>query len=151
MSVKSTLCALGAVLTFSPAVAARADVDSRGAGSADQDICQFIPAEGEVRSAPGFQAHMTADGQSHHFTAHLQTPTPGYGYSFGPMQIDEQGRAALDLKLIAPSGMSLQQIAGLDVETRLQLHGVDSVRIRIDRQFHWGPDYILCQLIRPAP
>jgi hypothetical protein len=127
---------------------AQAEVNS----APESFICTFIPGEGSEDMGNGAAFTRLAPLQDEwQLSGQLNTPSPNYRYEFGPVTLDGN-EAKVDLRLRAPEGMSLAVIGAVNLDAKLRLPGQpQQLRIVIDRQFHWGPQEILCPLLQPAP
>lgn len=127
---------------------AQAEVNS----APDSFVCSFVPGEGaeDMGSGAAF-ARLIPLQDEWQLSGQLNTPSPNYRYEFGPVTLDGN-EAKVDLRLLAPEGMSLAVIGAVNLDAKLRLPGQpQQLRITIDRKFHWGPQEILCPLLNPTP
>lgn len=85
-------------------------------------------------SPPGFTIVKTGEGYL--LNGVLETPTPGYKYSF------ENGT----LTIIAPEGVALTVIDNMPIQIALPETASAGVSIPVKKSFNWGPDNITCEL-----
>jgi hypothetical protein len=88
----------------------------------------------------------THDGMYWTLTGNLDTPSPGYR---GRLSEDRSGQPnAWVYALRAPPGGALAVIAQHEVKLRGRFDKAQPgpVRIRIDKDFAWGPDAIACTI-----
>lgn len=91
------------------------------------------PAAGTC-SPPGFTIVKTGEGYL--LNGVLETPTPGYKYSF------ENGT----LTITAPEGVALTVIDNMPIQIALPETASAGVSIPVKKSFNWGPDNITCEL-----
>ena len=121
------LIACAALLIATPALALVA------AEPEPQHPLPTAPAAGTC-SPPGFTIVKTGEGYL--LKGVLETPTPGYAYSF------ENGT----LTITAPEGGALTVIDNMAIQIALPETASQGVSIPVKKSFNWGPDNITCEL-----
>lgn len=109
-----------------------------------------LPASGPVEfscTPEGFTLAKTESGYS--LSGTLETPTPGYGYSFGVPEEVRDGHVRVKMTLRGPEGAVIQVISALGIVWEFQ-RAADLARLTVEvgKPFTWGPGEISCA---PAP
>lgn len=115
---------------------------------ADAITCEFDPPFAVTED---YMAEAYTQNGITRFQATLPTPSSGYRAEYGPIRLEE-GEAVVTLHLLPPDGAAAAVIDRLNLKTELTIPpDVSTLRFRIERHYHWGPENITCRLRQEIP
>lgn len=127
---------------------APADV-TRHAGAV---VCKFDPVTDSPQqfAADYLFGELMREGDIYTFNARVAVPNGGYTVSFGPLSLVGT-QAILEARLNRPSAQALEMIDAVPMTYRMRLPAEAlTLRVVLRRPFAWGPDSIICSIMRPA-
>lgn len=114
--------------------------------------CKFEPVTDSPQqfAADYLFAELWRQGDRHTFSARLAVPTSGYTVRFSPLSIAGT-QAIVTADLVKPSGATLDMIDSIPMQHTMRLPDQAlTLRVVLRRNFAWGPDAIICSVMRPA-
>lgn len=121
-----------------------AEAENTPAVTAEKSAAAETPDYGTFTCTPeAFTLTSTAAG--YQLKGLLETPTPGFGYT--PRYIKETPETAdMVFELRGPQGMVAQVIGKMEIDHMYVRDGsMQTMTVRLDKTFAWGPDTIVCQ------
>lgn len=115
-------------------------------------VCKFDPV---TESPQQFAAdYLFGDllriGDLYEFSARVAVPSGGYTASFGNMSLVGT-QAILEARLNKPTTQALEMMDTVSMQTRVQIPlQAITLRVVLRRPFAWGPDSLICSVVRPA-
>ncbi len=115
-------------------------------------VCKFDPVTDSPQqfAADYLFGELYREGDIYTFSARVAVPSGGYTVSFGTMSLVGT-QVILEAFLNKPNGMALEMIdtVGIQRSVRLPAEAL-TLRVVLRRNFAWGPDSIICSVMRPA-
>lgn len=114
--------------------------------------CKFDPVTDAPQqfAADYLYGELWRDGNQHVFTARVATPTSGYSATFGQASVVGT-QAIVEARLTKSSGATLQMLDTVSMQQAFVFPAqVLTLRVILRRDFAWGPDALICSVVRPA-
>lgn len=114
--------------------------------------CKFDPPTDAPQqfAADYLYGELWRNGDQHVFTARVAVPASGYVASFGQVSIAGT-QAVVTARVVKGGGTSLEMLDTVSMRQAFTLPPeVLTLRVLLKRDFAWGPDALVCSVVRPA-
>jgi len=114
--------------------------------------CKFEPVTDSPQqfAADYLFGDLMREGEQHVFSARVAVPSGGYTVSYGDMVLVGT-QAILEVRLNKPLTQALEMIDTVAMQRRLIIPPEAlTLRVVLRRPFAWGPDALVCAVVRPS-
>lgn len=115
-------------------------------------VCKFDPITDSPQqfAADYLFGELLREGDIYSFAARVAVPSGGYTASFGSMTMSGS-QVVLEANLNRPAGQALEMIDTVSMQRNLRFPPEAlTLRVVLKRNFAWGPDAIICSIVRPS-
>lgn len=115
-------------------------------------VCKFDPVTDSPQqfAADYLFGDLLREGDIYNFAARVAVPSGGYTVSYGSMSLVGT-QVILEVFLNRPSGQALEMIDTVSMQRSLRLPAEAlTLRVVLRRNFAWGPDALICSIVRPG-
>ena len=114
-------------------------------------VCKFDPVTENPQqfAADYLFGELTRNGDVYTFSARVAVPSGGYTVTFGDMSLSGT-QVVLEANLSRPQGMALEMIDTVGMRNLMRFPPQAlTLRVVLNRNFAWGPNAIICSIMRP--